>query len=447
MWPPAALDSRPGRAGTPPAATRPVSGQASSRHLWPHAVVVLGYLGTALWITSGLLAGGRDTVVDSYGGQDQIALEWFLSAVAHSVAAGDNPLFNSQLNAPTGVNMMANASMIGVGVPLTPLTLAFGASVSYLLLTVLALAGTATGWYYAFCRYLVPSRLAAAVGAGFCGFAPGMVAESLGHIHLVSQYLVPFIVVSVVRLVGTRASWRRSVGLGLLVAYQTFLSEEILLLTAVGGGVVLAGWLAFGGQIAHPRRLVGHLVLAGAVSILIVGYPLWFQFFGPGHYRGLPFPATLLSLDLASYWTAATGSLAGRFLGTAGLAHSTAEETSFYGLPLFVTILVLAVQLCRRPAALIRSATAASAFFLLLSLGPEVRIYHHGIGLITPYRVIQSLPMADLSPTNRSALIITPLVGVLLATGVNASRPASVAGRTSQLRPGYGCGCWPCWSS
>jgi len=102
------------------------------------------YLLAALYVTSGLWTGLRDRVVAGYGTQDQILLEWFLGHAARSVAHLQNPLYSNQLNVPYGVNMMGNVSLLGLGIPMAPVTLAFGPRVSFATLLVIALAGTAT---------------------------------------------------------------------------------------------------------------------------------------------------------------------------------------------------------------------------------------------------------------------------------------------------------------
>jgi hypothetical protein len=71
--------------------------------------------------------------------------------------------------------------------------------VTFALLAGLNLAGTAR---------LVPARsptlgapwLAAALGAGLCGFGPGMISQTNSHLHMTAQWLVPVIVWLVVRL-------------------------------------------------------------------------------------------------------------------------------------------------------------------------------------------------------------------------------------------------------
>ena len=56
--------------------------------------------------------------------------EWFLAYDAR-IYAGDFSLVTDRLNAPDGVNLLANASVILLGLLLGPVTLAFGAPVSF----------------------------------------------------------------------------------------------------------------------------------------------------------------------------------------------------------------------------------------------------------------------------------------------------------------------------
>ncbi len=100
---------------------------------------------------------------------DQTLWEWFFAVTARSVSHLRNPLVTDLANHPLGVNMMANTTLLGLAVPLTPVTLALGPTVTWALVLTLGLAGTVTAWYCVISRHLVRHRAAAAVGAGFCG--------------------------------------------------------------------------------------------------------------------------------------------------------------------------------------------------------------------------------------------------------------------------------------
>ena len=120
--------------------------------------------------------------------------EWFFAVTAHSLVHLENPLGTVLQNHPLGVNMMANTAMFGVSIPLAPVTLLFGPTVTFVLVLTLGLFGTAFAWYRLFARELVRSRTAAIIGGLFCGFAPAMISHASAHPNFVVLFLLPVIV-------------------------------------------------------------------------------------------------------------------------------------------------------------------------------------------------------------------------------------------------------------
>jgi len=53
-------------------------------------------------------------------------LLWYLEWPAYALAHGANPFFSTAMFHPGGVNLLANTSVLGIGIPLAPLTWAFG---------------------------------------------------------------------------------------------------------------------------------------------------------------------------------------------------------------------------------------------------------------------------------------------------------------------------------
>jgi hypothetical protein len=111
------------------------------------------------------------------GGIDQYLFEWFLWHAPHSVAHGQDPLFTTLWNPPAGANLMANTSMLGVALPLAPLTLLFGPTATFAVALTIGLAGSAAAWYWLHRRLVPGSVLGAAVGGALCGFAPPFVSH------------------------------------------------------------------------------------------------------------------------------------------------------------------------------------------------------------------------------------------------------------------------------
>ncbi len=117
--------------------------------------MLIAYLALAVFVTSPLwtdLSGGY--LVSSLS--DQTLFEWYLSYAAHAVVSGDNPFHTTVLGAPDGINLMADTSVLGLGVPLTPVTLAFGPTAALATGLTAALAGTAAAWYWLLSRRVLP---------------------------------------------------------------------------------------------------------------------------------------------------------------------------------------------------------------------------------------------------------------------------------------------------
>ncbi|MFI7280888.1 hypothetical protein ACIBOV_11535 [Micromonospora chersina] len=382
------------------------------------ALVVAGYLGLAVLLTARQW-GRPDRLFHQAG--DQMLFEWMLARAARAVTGGENPLHSTALNVPDGVNLMANTSVLGLGVPLSPVTALFGSQVAFLVAVVLCLAGTATAWYALLARRLVRSRAAAAVGGLFCGFAPGLVSQAGAHLHMAAQFLVPVILGLVFRPAADRVR-RDGVLLGLAVAYQVFLGEEVLVFLALAAGVFAGAYaLADRGGARRLAPVVARRLGIGAlVAGVLLAYPIWVQFHGPGHYRGMPFYARGYRLDLASYATAARQTVAGDAHQAGLLSPNATEENSFFGpfLPLLAVLIV--VRLWRRP--LVRALAACGLLFVLLSLGTTIVVNRHDTGVPGPYRLLAGVPLLDLVVPARFALVCVPVLGVLLALALDRVR-------------------------
>lgn len=394
-------------------------------------LVLLGYLLVAIFVNGRLWANVNERV-QADNPQDQMFFEWVLSHAAYAVTHLQNPLFSTRMNVPDGVNLMANTSVTGIGVPLTPVTLLFGPQVSYAVMLTAALAGTAAGWYYVLSRHVVSSHWSAAVAAGFCGFSPGLISNANGHPNIASQFLVPFIAWRVLSLRQRGRALRNGVLLGLLVVYQAFINEEILFFTLLVMTVFL---LLFAAQRPAEARAVVRPFSAGvavtaAFAAIVLAVPLYWQFAGPQYYRGLSHWMDL-NTDAASYFEFPSRSIA-VVPDRARFSVHPAEENGFFGWPLLLLTFCIVVALWHR--VLVRSLAGTATVFALLSLGPEITVAGRHTGIPGPWRWLERLPLFDSVVPVRLGLVVAPIVGVLLALGIERLQ-AVVARAGPQLRP------------
>ena len=413
---------------TVPAAAERVRPLADRRTLWlAGAYYLVGAVALTMWLwrdpASRIVAGNpHDT--------DQFA--WFFRYDATAVAHLRLPaLITTGMNAPQGINLMWNTAMPLPGVLLAPLTLLAGPQASLTVLMTLGFAGSALAMFATVRRWGASAAAAGLAGLVY-GFSPALIQSSAGHYDLQFAVLPPLIVDAALRLAagrggtGGRAAARCGVRLGLLAAAQLFISEELLLDTAVAAAI-LAAVLAVSrpGAVAGRIRDVAVGLGAGiAVAAAIAGYPLWVQFFGPLRQQGSPFQPDFYKNDLAGFvippgsmllHTAGSAAFAARFQG--GLP----EYLGYLGWPILVVIAVLAACCWRRLP--VRATAVAFAVLSLLSLGGTLLAdgrEHAAIAL--PWHWLQTLPVAGAVIPDRFSIVADGAAAALLAFGLDAAR-------------------------
>ncbi|MFE3228080.1 glycosyl transferase [Nocardia sp. NPDC059228] len=384
-------------------------------------IVAAAYLSLAVLVLSGQwLHTDRGYLIKS--GQDQTMWEWFFAVTAHNVAHLENPLGSLLQNYPDGVNMMANTAMFGVGVPLTPVTLMFGPTVTFVLVLTVGLFGTAFAWYWLFSRELVASKFAAAVGGLFCGFAPAMISHANAHPNFAVLALLPLIVLQLIRM-ARRAELTREVRkarrnrdafvLGLLVALQIALGEEPLLIFALSFGVFAlvyhlhtprTGWRAL-------RAITPTVLLAALITVALTEIPLWWQFFGPQSYRSIEHGP--MNNDLEALLQFPSESLGGMFSHGQNVAINPTEENSYFGWPLWIVVTVAVALMWRERA--VRAAAAVIVAFTVLSLGATLMIGHHNTGITLPWQRLEDVPLLNSVLESRFTMAAIPAIALILA--------------------------------
>jgi hypothetical protein len=392
---------------------------------WRPDLIAAGlYLAIALWVCSGLF-GDPANRVSSHNPNDQIWFQWLLEHGAYSVRHWTNPLFSMRQNVPLGVNIMANTSILGISLPLSPVTMLFGAATAYWVVLIGGLAGTAYASYHVMSRNLVTSRVAAWLGGAFLGFAPGAIHHANGQPNFSSHFVVPFLVLMAIRVGSTGRPVRDGVLLGLLITYQFFINQEVLLISAVAAVVITL--LRLPSTWRNWRRSLTALGAGATVAGALLAYPTWFQFKGPQSFHGLPFEFHHWGEDLAAFVSFSRDTVAGS--GAVEQTIGRTEQNTWYGWPLVVLALAAAVLLWRR-SAVARTAAITGLIFAVASVGPEVVINGKPRGIQGPWALVSSgeVPVLNLLQPTRLTLVVTGVVGVLVALAWERLRPLAGAG-------------------
>jgi hypothetical protein len=247
-WPPAGPPSRPGTRSASPG-TRPVPpgirpALPGTRPSWPAVARQLGLLACYLavgvavtWPRAAYLAGSLPST------RDAAAYVWGFWWVAHQLTHLGNPWATGYLAAPVGTQLAYHTLMPLPGVLMTPVTLTFGPSVSYNLLSI-ACPGLLCYAMYRAARLWLPTGLGAIAAGAFFGLSSNLTWRSWYQLNLaLGALFLPLTLAAAIRL--RRAPGRRQAAiLGAILGAALLTDQESAVLAGILAVVVLIPWLA-----------------------------------------------------------------------------------------------------------------------------------------------------------------------------------------------------------
>ena len=421
------------------------------------AVVPLCYLLAAVLLTWSLW---RDPAARLVAGnrRDADQAAWFIQYAATAVRHGRLPaLVTTGLNAPTGVNLMWNTPLLLPGVVLAPVTWIAGPQVSLTILTTIGFAGSAAALFWVLRRWDVSIAAASLAGAVY-GFSPALLQSALGHYDLQLAILPPLIVDAGVRLaVGQPvpasrparppARWLArvpawaptGVWLGLLVAGQIFINEEVALTTALAG-VLLVLVLAVSRPRTVLRRIMpaaAGLVIAVVVALAVTGSALLTQFHGPLIQHHSAYSPAFYSNDLTTFVTPQSALLfhtAASAAAAASYPGGAPEYLAYLGWPLIAALAVSAVASWHRLAG--RAAAVTFVVIGVFSLGPHPLIAGRRYWTVDlPWHWIQAIHIFSFALPDRLSILADGAAATLLAVGIDDIRARLTSHRPSWRPP------------
>jgi hypothetical protein len=427
------VPATPAPAPTAPAARR----VDSTRAFW---LAGLYYLVAALFVTMWLWRDPASRIVAA-NPYDSDQFAWFLRYDASAVAHLRLPaLSTAAMNAPQGINLMWNTPMLLPGVLLAPLTLLAGPQASLTVLMTAGFAGSALAMFAVLRRWDV-SVTAAAAGGLVYGFSPALIQSAQGHYDLQFAVLPPLIVSAILRLAtgrcgtgrcgtGRRASVRCGAWLGLLMAAQLFITEELLFDSILAALILLAVLAAarpravLRALAARARDLLAAACAAIAVLAVVAGYPLWEQFFGPVRQHGSPFTPDYYKNDLAGFVQPSSSMLLHTHDSAAfavAFQGQLPEYLAYLGWPMLIALAAVAVLWWRVLA--VRAAAVTFAVLEVFSLGGTLLAGgHEHAWLKLPWYVVQTLPVTGSVIPDRFSILADGAAATLFAFGLDAAR-------------------------
>lgn len=434
----------PDAPGTPPpgAAPRDAAGQwpaAAAAGRWPfQLVLLLCYLAAGVavtWPRAAYLTGRLP------GNRDQSSYVWDFWWVAHQVTHLGNPWFTTQMAAPAGAQLGFDTLMPLPGAAMTPVTLAFGPSVSYSLLAIV-IPGLGCYLAYRAARLWLATATGAVAAGAFYGLATTLAWQDWYHLNIaLGALFFPLALETAVRL-RRQPGWHRAALLGVILGAAFLVNQETAIMAAMLAAAVLIGWLAR----SRSATAVRHSALAAGVAVLVAS-PQLVAMAQQALTGGAVLSPTMLAHQDTRYGVPLDSMFApSPRTGDFGL-HAVASvfhyQTRKEGVPTFgavLTVLALAglvVAWRRFPARLLGAGWLATA---VVALGSVLRIGHqryvplatvsHGatMSLLLPYTWLIHLPgLSGMREPDRFMLLGLLPAAVLAGFAVEWLRSRAVA--------------------
>ncbi len=414
---------------------------AARSHGWKTLLLGAGtylLLSVLLWSN----AWRHPTSTTTCGCGDSSLFTWFIEWPAYAISHGLNPFYSTAMHVPTGVNLLANTSIVAIGVLLAPVTWLFGPVASLNVALTLAPALSALSMYVLLRRWVTWSP-AAFVGGLFYGFSP-MILVSLGDAHLMlGMAVIPPLIVACLDELLFRQRRRpvpTGIVLGLLVALQFFIGTEVLVIMAamgVVGVVIVVGWAAW----RRPSELRGHARYAVvgmasglAVALVLLAGPAWYALSGPAHFGSTIWPGiyghiarkqrTVLN-EFFYRWSALNSAVATLHDRVLGGYQGRVLSYQYFG-TFMTAVLIGGTAIWRRDRRL--------WFFWTVILISALLSFGARKGTWFPWRALENLPILENVEPYRFVLITDLAVAVMLGliiehiyVAVNRKRAASPA--------------------
>jgi hypothetical protein len=247
----------------------------------------------ATWLAEGKLPATRD------GG----VYVWDFWWMAHAVEHLSNPWFTRSIVAPSGVQLGYHALMPLEGVLMLPVTLLFGPSASYNLLSIL-MPGLMCYAAYRVARLWLPTQTGAVFAGAFYGLSSIMAWHAWYQLNLAAgAVFLPLALEAAVRLRrsagGRGGGWgKQAAVLGVIVGASLLTDQESFVLVLI---VVLAALVPWLFSSAWRQRLAA--AATAAVVFLLVASPQIAAMVAQAQAGGGAIPAGTVATDYADSGT------------------------------------------------------------------------------------------------------------------------------------------------
>jgi len=355
-------------------------------------------------------------------GSDPYLFTWFLAWWPWSVAHHLNPLYTNLVWQPVGLHIAWTTCVPLLALAGAPITLLWGPAATYNVLTLAAPVLSACSAYLLSLR-LTGNPLSSVIAGYLFGFSTYEMAETLSHLNLDFNFLLPLLLLAVMERLETRLPRAHFIAYAsAILALQFYISVEIFATMIFFAFVV---WFLAFCLLQERRATLRRLLVDGAIIaplvILLTSPLLWPMLMRP---RDVVIPAGWSYVSAAHFFNLIVPSpetvLANpklRYLNDGLFGIPASDATT--GLPLLIILLLYARKNWRN--AEVQFAYMSLALILLASMGPQLWLGPMFTKFVLPWRVILYVPLINAALPVRFALYSSLIIAMLAAYWISGT--------------------------
>jgi len=356
-----------------------------------------------------------------FPGDDVISFAWFLNWMPYALSHHLNPFITNYIWYPSHTNLTWSTSIPGLSFLLSPITLLFSSIFSYNFLTLLIPLLTSISFFY-LVFYVTKKILPSLVGGYLFGFSSYVVAENVAHPNLSAVFVLPIIILLILRLHDQKISKKWFIGLtSLLLIFQFLTSTELittfLMFLSIFGLLV---YLFLPKERQIIKKIVIYFFWSGVIALILLSPVIYYLIIG---YKNVPKVINsplFYSADLLNFIIPTPMNLLGSKFFQSISSHFTgnyAEQSVYIGLPALIIILDYFKSFWSKN--LTKVLVVLLAIISLFSLGQVLQINGIQTNLTMPWNLFVNLPiLRNVLPTRFGLyvdFIIALVIGLWLA--------------------------------
>lgn len=305
-----------------------------------HVILLVVYVGAGIWATWPRFTWMADGKLPA--NSDVSSYVWNMWWLAHQLGDLGNPFFTRYMAAPAGIHLAFNTLMPLAGWLMAPVTVLFGPSASFALLTLIT-PGLACYAMYRAARLWVNEPGAIVAGA-FFGLSSMLLWQDWYHLNIATgSIFLPVTIEAAVRF-RRRPHALPAAALGLTVGASILVNQESAVVAVLVAAVILVPWLVR--NLVRDRALLRQMakpLMIGAGTAMVVASPELIGALQAISAGAADPPLNILAANYVSYGVPLTTLFSPSprlaYLGLGGLGSAYSYNQTIEGLPTFGVVL------------------------------------------------------------------------------------------------------------